>query len=158
MGQNIVSGHLDAEQWGQVDGHINGLERALAPLLVSLSQPERRRLVKMGDASEPFCRKTHTAMRDNAWMVPQAVDVGEMGRDLASHDALAERQARLAQLMAKIADTDVALGSDIMSAALDGYALLKRVGGAEGLHPLRRGLARRFDAQGPRRVEEVETA
>jgi hypothetical protein len=158
MGQNIVTGHLDATQWAQVDSHINGLEQALLPLLVSLSAPERRRLVKMGDVSEPFCRRTHTVMRDNRAMVPQVVDVVEMGRDLASHDALAERQTRLAQLMERIADTDVALGSDVMTAALDGYALLKRVGGADGLHQLRRGLSRRFEGQGPRKAEAVQPA
>lgn len=158
MGQNLVAVHLDDAQWAQVDAHLNGLEQALAPLLVSLSVPERRRLVKMGDASEPFCRRALTLMRDNASMVPRAVDVDEMGRDLASHDALAQRQTRLAQLMAKIADTDMALGSDIMTAALDGYALLKRVGGADGLHQLRRGLSRRFDGQGVRKAEPVAAA
>jgi hypothetical protein len=157
MGQNIVAGHLDDAQWGQVDSIIGGLEQALAPLLVSLPAVQRRRLVKMGDASEPFCRRTHTVMRDNTALVPQVVDVAKMGRDLVSHDALAERQARLARLMEKIGDTDMALGSDIMVAALDGYALLKRVGGADGLHQLRRGLSRRFDGQGSRKPEPAAT-
>ena len=39
---------------------------------------------------------------------------------------------RLAQLLERLEDTEMALGSDVMVAALEGYAVLKAVGKGEG--------------------------
>ena len=52
-------------------------------------------------------------------------------------------------------DTDVALGSDIMTASLKGYALLKLIGDGLGLDGLCRDLGRRF---GRKRRVRGETA
>ena len=122
---------------------------------VGLAPEHRQRLMKMGDASEPFCRKAFTAMRDHPAIVSRAVDLDELARDFASHDALAERRMRFDRLLAKLDDTDVALGSDIMTASLKGYALLKLVGDGEGLHGLRRDLGRRFSRKRRSRGERA---
>lgn len=73
----------------------------------------------------------------------------EMGRDLASHDALNERFTRLLQLAEKVRDTDMALGSDMMVAALTGYKLLKLAGKGEGLDAVNRDIGR-FEDNGER--------
>ena len=52
-------------------------------------------------------------------------------------DALRPRLNRLEALAAKCADTQVALGSDILAACYDGYALLKVFGKADNVAPLR---------------------
>ena len=54
---------------------------------------------------------------------------------------------RLARLSERAADTDIALGSDVMAVALKGYSLLKLTGRTEGLEPLRRELKARFTAR-----------
>ncbi len=145
--------HLDVTQWDAVDAMLAGLEHALPPALVALSAVERQRLVKMGESSEPFCRRALDVMRDSMALLPRSLDVDEMARDLASHDAVGTRRVRIARLMERMADTDIALGSDVMIAALDGYAALKRSGHGEGLHGVRRDLRRRFEGQGTQRRE-----
>jgi len=44
----------------------------------------------------------------------------------------------------RASDTDVALGSDVITVALQGYSLLKLSGRAEGLKPLRQEFGARF--------------
>lgn len=111
----------------------------------------------MGDGSEPFCRGTYRVMRDNPHIVPFDVDVAEWERDFVSHDELAQRRTRIDRLVAKLDDTDVALGSDIMTTALRCYAHIKLSGQAAGLEGLRRDLGRRFE-KGPRRKIDQDVA
>ena len=151
MGQNLVSNHFTDEQWAAIDQTIAQLEAQFAPLLLSLGPAGRRRLVRMGDGSEAFCRKALDVMTKNATLMPQNLDLAEMRRDLDTHDALDARLARLTQLLEKGRDTDTALGSDAMASALEGYAFLKIAGKDAGLNELRRDLGKRFEAQGQRR-------
>lgn len=153
MSQNLATTHFDAAQWQAVDQALTALEEALAPMLVPLPADARRRLVRMGDGSEAFCRKSLDAMRENSALLPRNLDLDEMARDLATHDALASRVQRLARLVEKAGDTDTALGSDVMAAALEGYAFLKIAGKGEGLDGLRRELGKRFEANGQRKAE-----
>lgn len=146
MSQNLASIHFDASQWQAVDQALGALESALGPVLVALQGTgQRRRLAKMGDGSEAFCRKAHDAMRANRNLLPAVFDLDEMGRDLASHDALNERLTRLLQLVERARDTDMALGSDVMVAALAGYHFLKAAGKGEGLDAVNRDMGRRFE-------------
>ncbi|QSX79978.1 hypothetical protein I8J32_005745 [Lysobacter solisilvae] len=128
------------------------LQDALVPALVSLTERQRRRAVKMGDGSQAFCRIACDVARKNAGLLPRDFDLEEMARDLASHDALAERFVVLSNLMERVRDTDLALGSDAMAASLEAYAHLKVAGKAEGVDGLRKLLSRRF--RGQRRTEE----
>jgi hypothetical protein len=52
--------------------------------------------------------------------------------------------ARLERLSKRADDTFIALGSDIVTAALEGYALLRVSGKGQGLETLRQGLSARF--------------
>jgi hypothetical protein len=51
---------------------------------------------------------------------------------------------RLLRLTERAEDSDTALGSDVMSAALEGYALLRISGRNQGLEGLRDALSVRF--------------
>ncbi len=149
MNQNLATTHFDDTQWGALDQALTTLEQTWAPLLVALNGPkQRQRLAKRGDGSEAFCRKAHDAMRENAALLPGNLDLAEMGRDLASHDALNTRLARSTQLLEKVRDTDMALGSDVMVAALAGYGFLKLAGKGEGLDAVSRDLGKRFEGNG----------
>ena len=151
MSQNLASVHFDAAQWQAVDQAFATLESAFGPVLIALQgTQQRRRLAKMGDGSEAFCRKALDAMRANRNLLPANFDLDEMGRDLASHDALNERLMRLLQLVEKVRDTDTALGSDVMVAALAGYHFLKVAGKGEGLDAVNRDIGKRFGENGSR--------
>jgi len=149
MSQNLVANHMDAAQWSGVDEAADLLEQRLAPILIGMEAAKRRRLTRMGDGSEPFCRKCYNAARDNRRALPATFDLEEMGRDLDSHDALNQRLVRLTRLMEKVRDTEVAVGSDVMVAALAAYHFLQAAGG-EGLDEVNRELAKRFEGQGKR--------
>lgn len=144
MSQNLISMGLTAEQWAETDAALAALERNLAGLL-SLTAVQRSRLVKMGDKSEEFCRQAVDVMGESPGVLPVKFDLAEVRRDLAMHDALRPRLIRLERLFEKANDTDIALGSDVMTAALEGYAFLKIAGKGEGLEGLRRTLSARFD-------------
>ena len=99
----------------------------------------------MGDGSEAFWRKAHDVMLENATLMPGNLDMAEMGRDLDIYDALNPRMARLIRMLEKVRVTDMALGSDVMVAALAGYGFLKLAGKGEGLDAVSRDLGKRFE-------------
>ncbi|RZL01400.1 MAG: hypothetical protein EOP36_11755 [Rubrivivax sp.] len=143
MSQNIISLSLTAADYAEVDAALSTLETKLAGL-IDLSADERRALPKMGQKSEAFCRQTLTVLAQNPQVVPSGLDLAEAQRDLVNLDALRGRTARLRQLMGRFEDSEMALGSDVMSAALEGYALLKVLGKGSGLDALRQGMSARF--------------
>lgn len=144
MSQNIISLSLTAGDYAEVDQALTTLETKLAGL-IDLSVSERRALPKMGNKSEAFCRQTLMVLAQNPKVVPPGLDLAETQRDLANLDELRSRTVRLRQLMGRFEDSEMALGSDVMSAALEGYALLKVMGKGSGLDVLRNGMAARFN-------------
>jgi hypothetical protein len=157
MGQNLASVHFTPEQWVELDGAIGVVEALWEPMLVVLAGG-RRGLPRMGDGSEPFCRGVKRVLDENPRLTPIDVDRDEMARDLATHDALALRRTRIDRLVEKLTDTDVALGSDVMAAALRGYAQLKLSGKAAGLEGLRRDLGKRFEKSARKKPEAAAAA
>ncbi|MFC3550854.1 hypothetical protein ACFOLC_07460 [Lysobacter cavernae] len=149
MSQNLISLDISAEDLGAIDQALSVIETRFAGLL-ALEADERRALVKMGDKSEAFCRQTLMALVQNPQVVPPSLDVSEATDDLRAIDALRPRLARLERLVERVNDTAIALGSDVMMAALEGYALLKVSGRGQGLEGLRSNLGQRFSG-GPHR-------
>lgn len=147
MSQNLISMNLTAKQLAAVDAALTTLEENLSGL-TALTALQRSRLVKMGDKSEAFCRQAVDVMGENPGVLPVNFDLAEVRRDLAMHDALRPRLIRLERLFEKANDTDIALGSDVMTAALEGYAFLKISGKGEGLEGLRRAMSARFERSG----------
>jgi len=143
MSQNLISLTLTDGQLAAVDAALEALEANLARLL-SLEAAERRGLTKMGAKSEAFCRQTLMALMQNPQVVPASLDLAEANEDLRMLDQLRPRLARLQRLSARAADTEMALGSDVMTASLVGYGLLKIAGQHQGLDSLRRELSSRF--------------
>ena len=143
MGQNLVSLHLTEEDLVAVDAALRTLEEKLA-VLVELSVDERRALTKMGEKSEAFCRQTLIVLAQNRQIIPAELDVREAENDLEQLDLLRPRFARLRQLATRADDTEMALGSDVMAAALEGYALARVFGKGAGLDALRAAVGTRF--------------
>ncbi|CAH0354235.1 hypothetical protein [Aquabacterium sp. CECT 9606] len=143
MPQNLISLTLTAADHVAIADALSTLESKLSGL-ISLSTDERRSLNKMGEKSETFCRRTLVAMSDNAGLIPTDVDVAEAQRDLAQLDALRPHIARLTKLLGRAEDSEMALGSDVMVTALEGYALLKVLGKGSGLDALRKDMSVRF--------------
>ena len=143
MSQNLISLHLTPEDYAKFDGLLTELELLLAPL-IDLTTDERRALARMGEKSEVFCRQTLSVMSLNRKLIPEEVMLTEAESDLHHFDALRPRYNRLLQLVGRCEDSVTALGSDVMSTALEGYALLRVLGRGAGLEELRGSLGSRF--------------
>lgn len=142
MSQNLVSLHFDAPATAEIDQALGTLERYFASFL-ELSSDDIRGLNKMGDKSEPFCRQALIVLDQNHQALPPSFDLAEAQNDLAQLDLLRPRLQRLRTLLAKGEDTEIALGSDILCAALEGYSFLKLVGKGAGLDTLRDAMSTR---------------
>ena len=155
--KNLVSLSFSEEDLAAVDTALGVIEEKLAPLL-SLAPDEVRGLFKMGEKSEVFCRSVLQVLEQNPQVVTPALGLDEANADLATLDALRPRLRRLKLLTTRGEDTLLALGADVMSASLEGYALLKVSGRASGLEDQRRELGSSRFARGPRREEDEPAA
>lgn len=147
--QNLVSLELSPADLAAMDDALATLGRVLSHG-ITLSAQQRRDLYKMGDRSEAFCRQSLSLLANNPQVVPPGLNLAEARADLAALDALRPRLDRLRQLTERMDDTELALGSDVMGVALEGYALLKVAGKGEALKAARRELSARFAKQGTR--------
>ena len=143
MSQNLISLTLSDAQLAAADQALATLEEAFAGF-IALEGSERRSLSRMGGKSEQFCRQTLTLLGDNPQIVPASIGVTDAQADLLALDRLRPRLVRLQKLAERAQDSETALGSDIMSLALEGYALLKVAGRSQGLEGARKDLSNRF--------------
>ncbi|MEO8671960.1 MAG: hypothetical protein ABI411_11645 [Tahibacter sp.] len=155
MSQNLVSLELSEALLNAVDQALLTLETALSGL-VALTPAQRRSVTKMGVKSESFCRQTLSVLSQNPQLVAPNIGLADAQSDLAALDLLRPRIQRLARLSERAIDTESALGSDVMSAALKGYAMLKITGRGQGLDGLRKEIGTRF-ARGSRTPVDEST-
>jgi hypothetical protein len=153
--QNLVSLSLSDAQLSVIDQSLTDLETQLSGL-IAMNAAQRKSLARMGDKSESFCRQTLNVLAQNPQVVPPSVALQEGLADLEALDRLRPRLQRMLRLTERAADTETALGSDVMNVALQGYALLKVAGKNQGLEGLRRELGSRF-AKSARQVETPPT-
>ena len=143
MTQNLTDLSLSDAQLAAVDNALFDLETQLNGL-IAMNAIQRRKLTRMGDKSEAFCRQTLSVLAQNPQVVPPSLNLAGAQADLETLDELRPRLHRLQRLAERAADTETALGSDIMRCALDGYALLKVSGRNQGLEGLLKDLGGRF--------------
>ena len=155
MSQNIVTLVLTDAQVKAASDALTALEGALTGL-ISLDVEQRRRLTKMGQKSEVFCRQAISVLAQNPQIVPPSLHVADAQADLLALDKLRPLLDRLQKLAERGSDTEIALGSDVMDVALEGYGLLKVSGKNQGLDGLRKELSSRWAKT--RRATEATTA
>jgi hypothetical protein len=138
---------VSAEQLAAINATLDTLEAQLAGL-IELSVDDRRKLVKMGDKSEAFCRQTLIVLAQNRQMIPPSLDLAQAENDMRTLDMLRPVFERLRRLLGRADDSEMALGSDIMTTALEGYALAKVFGKGSGLDVLREAMSARVSHKG----------
>lgn len=152
MSQNLISLQLTEQDLTTLNALVGDIESRLTGL-VSLDNATRRQLTKMGDKSEAFVRQTLLVLAQNPEIVPPALGLAEAQADLRALDQLRPLLARLQRLTERVADSEMALGSDLMSVALEGYGLLKVSGRNKGLEGLSDALSARFARSAKKVVE-----
>ena len=153
MAQNRITLDVTDQQYADIDTALTTIENHLAGL-TDLTQGERRGLLKMGDKSEAFCRQTLVVLAQNPGVVPPGLNLADAEGDLHHLEQLRIRSTRVRKLLGRMDDSEIALGSDVMSAAVNGYHLLKLMGKGSGLAGLRQDISARF-ARGPRSKGEA---
>lgn len=143
MAQNQYSVILTETTLNEAINAVLVVERVFE-VLISLDKPTRRRLTKMGRKSEVFCRQTLRVLDQNPQIVPPSLDLAAANDDLDVLDRPRPVTERLRRLLERCTDTEIALGSDVMEAALEGHGLLKVAGRNQGLEALRKELSQRF--------------
>ena len=156
MSQNLISFALSPADLEAITKAIETLEEKHAGL-IELSVDERRSLTKMGDKSEAFCRQTLILLDKNRQIIPAELDLDEALDDMRALDMLRPLLARLRMLLHRGDDTEMALGSDMLAAALDGYAIAKVFDKGAGLDELRAAMSVRFGRNGKRKTKEPGT-
>ncbi|MBA3929811.1 MAG: hypothetical protein C0521_09510 [Xanthomonas sp.] len=146
MSQNIVDLIFDEDALADIDGALTTLDTRLVGL-VALDPVKRRRLHKMGDKSEAFCRLAVDVLSGNPQILPANFDLQALQRDVAALDVLRVRMVRVQRLYQRMVDTEMALGSDIMSNSVEGYNYLKVAGKSAGLDGPRKQLSARFKSK-----------
>ncbi len=154
MPQNLISFDITPDAIAKVDEAIQILEAFTAPF-ITLTNQQKQELFKMGDKSILFCQQTAMVLEQNQNILPPTFDYEEMKTDLADHAAIAPRVLRIREVLAKMEDTQIALGSDVMVASSEGYALMKLFGKAEGLTELQDAMRLRRPGR-PRKDDQTE--
>jgi hypothetical protein len=143
MSQNLLSLSFTPQDLAAADAALASLEKVFAGL-IALDPTQRRRLRRMGEKSEQFCRQTMNVLSQNPQIIPPSLGYADAAGDLVALDQLRPRLQRLRKLVERGADSETALGSDLMVTSMAGYGLLKVVGRNQGLDGLRKELSRRF--------------
>lgn len=143
MTRNLASLRFTATHLADIDQTLTVLEGQLDGL-IALDLQQRRSVKRMGSKSEAFCRSTLVALTVNPEIVPPGLNLSDAQAALATLDQLRGRAKRLQRLAERAADTQTALGCDVMAAALLGYTMLKSVGPRLGLDHVRKHLGVRF--------------
>ena len=119
------------------------------PFLISLSNDERRSLVKMGPKSINFVQDSLRVAQNNVGIVPQSFDVDEFSKDVSLVVPLTEITMLVNQLGEKLNDTQLAVGGEAMRGALAIYDYTKTASKHQpGLKLIVEALGQRFKEQG----------
>lgn len=151
--QNLATMTFTTEQLQAIDQALDTLE-ANAPGLISLSAQRRKTMIHMGEVSEPFCRRALTVLTQNPAVLPRGLSMDDAKADLQALDQWRPRVARLTRYFERATDTEAALGSDVMVAAMAGYKALKATAGLYGLRALAEDLSLRFQRPGRARADK----
>jgi len=143
MSQNLIDISFEATKLAELDAALTSAETILSGL-IALNTNQRRKLARMGDKSEAFARQALNILAQNPQVVPPGLGLAAAQADLVALDQLRPVLSRLQRLTERASDSEIALGSDIMTVALQGYALLKVSGKNQGLEGLRKELGARF--------------
>lgn len=143
MNTDLVQGELSADQQQNLLGLIQQFHQQL-PFLIDLTAEDRRTLPKLGDKSRAFVDQGLVLVGQNPEILPRSFDIDEYRRDVALVKQLEPLVLALRQLLGKLEDTFIAVGSDAYSQSLLVYQAAKMAGKNGALEQHLDGLSRRF--------------
>ncbi|MEH1869690.1 MAG: hypothetical protein V7K69_32480 [Nostoc sp.] len=143
--QNIAAS-LSPQDIQEIKAALQTVQKKM-PFLITLSNEERRKLVKMGDKSLAFVNNSITAAQSNREILPATFDVEELVQDYQLAAALTELLTSMQQLTEQVDDTLMAVGSEAMTSSLTVYDYVKTASKkTPGLKTVAEQLGERFKA------------
>lgn len=131
------------EDLAAIDAALTQLEQRFARL-VALDAKERRRLYKMGNKTEKFCREALTVLDKIRQLASPAMDLNGALTALRTIDELRPRTKQILRLAERMRDTELALGAEVATTARQGYNAMGEHGDRHGLTGMRQTLAVRY--------------
>ena len=150
MSQNLISLTIDSSRFAAIDAAVTALEKELVDF-VELSVEQRRELLKLGPKSEVFCRETLSVMERSPGALPVDFDMDAVREDREALDQVRPILSRLRMLTSRANDTEMALGSDLYMAALEGYRFARASGAGALLDELKAQANPRFKSNRKRK-------
>lgn len=121
--QNIKAKLSDSDK-DEIIVLLKNIEQKL-PFLINLTMEEKRRLAKISDKRFPFAQKVIEAAKQNPELIPQYVNIQELIDDFELFNQLKTISLMINSLQEKIADTQTALGNEILTSSLMIYKNFK---------------------------------
>jgi hypothetical protein len=150
--QNLATLNLSDAIYEAIDGAFTTIEGHFEGL-ITLDLEQKARIVRLGPEYEAFTRETLDVLEQYPQILPAGMSVSDARADLLARDRLRPRLLRLAQLLQRLQDTELALGSDALALALHGYRLLQVSGRAAGLQVRQKELGTHFAGRGKRKAK-----
>jgi hypothetical protein len=155
MAYQNISYTLTPEVLQQVKGAIETVNASL-PFLVTLTNDEKRSLVKLGPKSADFVNDASSAVVAFPNILPQSFNVAEYQRDTTLFAQLSEIKLIIDSLQEKVNNTYFAVGSEAMQASLEVYAYVQTAKErVPGIKSVAEKLKERFKSQGPKKKDAV---
>lgn len=152
--QNKIDAVLSAASATKILQLIDQIEAEM-PFLVDLSSAEIASLNKMGDKGQSFVQDAMTLAEQDDSFLPRSFEVAAMRRDVDLTRALPPITARVSRLKELLVDTEILVGSDAFSAALEVYQSAQRNGKGAGLKDSVSNLSKRFSRKSKKKTPEV---
>ena len=141
--ENKISVTLSPEPQAQILSQLDLLASSLT-WTQALTPDERRRQLRAGDASEAFISKALQLGQRYPQLVPAALSVEEMAKDVELRPFLQELKSRLGTLHLSVDDTLKIASAEAFEAGLGIYKGAKAFGQGMGIDDQIEELARRF--------------
>lgn len=156
MTSNLVSASLAQEDIDAVRAAAAEI-RARMPFLIDLSKDQLSRMPRVAEANIRFAQLMTEVAERQPDLIPPAIDIAELRRDVDLYHQLRLIQMDLAPLLELINDTQAAAGADAYRNALALYGIANALGNLEGMDEARRLMSSRFSSQGNRTPGEAPT-
>ena len=157
--ENLVSFDIPDEDIQKVQDALKIVSDIMRKYLIALSPEQRRKMLKMGDGSEPFVEKVLDYVKSNPQFLPAVLSAEEMEKDWKVINQLLPIMRTIDQLASNLNDTIMEAGSELYKAAL-GYYKGVEIGAQMNYpdaKPIAEDLGKRFAGQGRRKKPPMDS-
>jgi hypothetical protein len=152
--ENSISITIPPEDLQAVRDALSNIQAILAPYVVALTPGDRRKLLKMGDGSEPFVSKVMDYAVSDPQFLPPFVQVSEMKKDWDAVSGLLPIFRTVQQIEDNLSDTVMLAGSEAYEASLSYYSSVKMAAkiNIPNAKAINDDLKKRFEGQGKKKT------